>query len=44
MKDNALCTLCTEQTKVCNKPVAKYDTEAKKAYIEYPDGMKKYIE
>ena len=32
------------KAKVCNKPIAKYDTEARKAYIEYPDGMKKYIE
>lgn len=32
------------KAKVCNKPIAKYDTEAQKAYIEYPDGMKKYIE
>lgn len=33
-----------DKAKVCNKPIAKYDTEAKKAYIEYPDGTKKYVE
>lgn len=33
-----------DRAKVCNKPIAKYDTEAKKAYIEYPDGTRKYVE
>lgn len=28
----------------CKKPVAKYDTTARKAYIEYADGAKKYVE
>lgn len=27
----------------CKKPVAKYDTEKKKAYVEYADGVKKYV-
>jgi hypothetical protein len=29
---------------ICKKPVAKYDTVAKKAYIQYSDGVKKYVE
>lgn len=33
-----------DKARVCNKPIAKYDTEAKKAYIEYPDGTRKYVE
>lgn len=28
----------------CKKPVAKYDKIIKKAYIEYADGTKKYVE
>lgn len=28
----------------CKKPVAKYDVEAKRAYIEYPNGDKKYVD
>ena len=28
----------------CKKPVAKYDIAAKKAYIEYADGIRKYVE
>ena len=28
----------------CKKPVAKYDAVTKKAYVEYPDGAKKYVE
>jgi len=33
-----------EKAKFCKKPVAKYDFESKRAYIEYPAGVKKYIE
>jgi hypothetical protein len=29
---------------ICKKPVAKYDTVAKKAYIQYADGVKQYVE
>lgn len=32
------------KAKICNKPVAKYDIAIRKAYIEYPDGTRKYIE
>lgn len=28
----------------CKKPVARYDIENNKAYIEYADGVKKYVE
>jgi hypothetical protein len=28
---------------ICKKPVAKYDKVAKKAYIQYADGVKKYV-
>ena len=33
-----------DKAKVCGKPIAKYDTTTRKAYIEYPDGTRKYIE
>ena len=26
-----------EKAKVCNKPIAKFDVETKRAYLEYPD-------
>jgi hypothetical protein len=29
---------------ICKKPVAKYDAVAKKAYIQYADGVKQYVE
>lgn len=32
-----------KKTKVCKKPVAKYDVVQKKAYIEYANGTKKYL-
>lgn len=28
----------------CNKPIAKYDTETKRAYVEYANGVKKYVD
>jgi hypothetical protein len=31
------------KAKICKKPVAKYDKVAKKAYIQYADGVKKYV-
>lgn len=33
-----------EKAEFCKKPIARYDTEAKKAYIEYADGVRKYVE
>ena len=28
----------------CKKPVAKYDNVAKKAYVQYADGVRKYVD
>ncbi len=46
MDNRARCAVrsALAKAKVCNKPIAKYDTEAQEAYIEYPDGTRKYIE
>lgn len=33
-----------EKAKFCKKPIAKYDKAAKKAYIQYANGEKKYVE
>ena len=27
----------------CKKPIAKYDTEAKRAYVEYANGERRYV-
>ncbi len=27
---------------VCKKPIARYDKECKKAYLEFPGGLKQY--
>ncbi|MCD8018960.1 MAG: hypothetical protein LUF92_05060 [Clostridiales bacterium] len=32
------------KAKFCKKPVAKYDITSHKAYIEYPDGSRRYAE
>ena len=31
------------KAKVCNKPIAKYDFDAKRAYVEYANGERKYV-
>ena len=31
------------RAKVCKKPIARYDMDTKRAYIEYPNGERKYI-
>lgn len=31
------------RAKVCGKPVARYDVEQKRVYIETADGVKKYV-
>lgn len=31
------------QAKICNKPIARYDEKIKKAYLEYPDGSRVYV-
>lgn len=33
-----------EKAVFCKKPVAKYDLESKRAYIEYANGKIKYVE
>lgn len=33
-----------EKAEFCKKPVARYDAETKRAYIEYADGVRKYVE
>lgn len=32
-----------EKAEFCKKPVAKYDIKTKRAYIEFPDGVRKYV-
>lgn len=32
------------RAKVCKKPIAGYDEEKKKAYVEYANGERKYAE
>ena len=32
------------KAEVCKKPVAKYDKVTKRAYVEYADGERKYVE
>ncbi len=31
------------KAKVCNKPIAKYDFDAKRAYVEYANGERRYV-
>lgn len=31
------------KAEICKKPVAKYDMESKRAYLQYPDGRKVYL-
>lgn len=46
MDNRAKCAVKTaiEKAKICNKPIARYDCENRKAYIEYTDGNRKYVE
>ena len=32
------------KAKICNTPVARFDMEKKKAYLEYANGKRQYIE
>ena len=32
------------KAKFCKKPIAKYDKATKKVYVEYADGVRKYVE
>ena len=40
---NAAVRSALDRAKICKKPIAKYDSETQKAYIEYEDGVKKYV-
>lgn len=33
-----------EKARFCKKPIARYDEETQKAYLEYPDGSRDYGE
>lgn len=33
-----------EKAKICKKPIAKYDKVSKRAYLEYSDGVRRYVE
>jgi len=33
-----------EKAEFCKKPVARYDIETKRAYVEYANGERKYVE
>lgn len=33
-----------EKAKICRKPIARYDIETKRAYIEDADGNRRYVE
>ena len=32
-----------EKAKVCKKPIARYDAETRRAYLEYPNGEREYV-
>lgn len=32
-----------QKAKICRKPVAQYDTVSKRTYVEYPNGVKRYV-
>lgn len=46
MDRRATCAIkaAVTKAKVCNRPIAKYDDEKKKAYMEYADGRRVYAE
>lgn len=33
-----------DKAKICKKPVARYDVETKKAFVEYADGSIQYVD
>ncbi|WP_026491135.1 hypothetical protein [Butyrivibrio sp. XPD2002] len=33
-----------QKAKICKKPIAGYDLETKKAFVENPDGTKTYVD
>lgn len=36
--------MAVSKAKFCQKPIARYDTETKKVYLEYADGERKYVD
>ena len=32
-----------DKAEICKKPIARYDTATKRAYVEYANGEKKYV-
>lgn len=35
--------MAIQKAKICKKPIARYDAETKRAYLEYPNGEKVYV-
>ena len=35
--------LALEKAKVCKKPIARYDAETRRAFLEYPNGEREYV-
>ena len=33
-----------DKAKICQKPIAKYDVETKRAFVEYADGSIQYVD
>ena len=33
-----------EKAKFCKKPIARYDVDSKKVYVEYSNGERKYVD
>ena len=41
---NAAVSSAINKAKVCQLPIAKYDQRKKKAYVEYSNGVKEYVD
>lgn len=39
---NAAVSAAIDKARICRKPIAGYDMQTKRAYIEYPDGRRDY--
>ena len=35
--------MAIEKARICKKPIARYDAETKRAYLEYPNGEREYV-
>ncbi len=46
MDRRATAAVCAaiEKAKVCKKPICRYDSESGRAYLEYADGRKEYVD